>query len=475
MALNYDLVVIGAGPGGYTAALKAAALGMQVAVVDKDKVGGACVNRGCIPTKALLYASNIFSMMQRCDQFGVSTDFISFDYAKMQDYKKRSVQKYRKEIENLFRENGIDFIKGTATIRRERTVEVVNESGREYLRAQNVIIATGARPLVPDIPGLRLPGVINSDRLLAAQNWNFDRVVILGGGVIGVEFATIFQALCSKVTILEKGPHLLGPMDTEVSIELEKQMRKKGISIYCNISLEEIVNEDGLSCVVRLEDGTTTRIKASQVIVAIGRKPYFEGLCGNDVNLEVKDGRLVVDEDFMTSEPGVYAIGDVVARTQLAHVAMAQGTYVVEKLAGKKHSIRLEAVPNGMYVSLPIVPSCIYTHPEIATVGITEQTAIQMGMKVRCGMYTMDGNGKSIISREEDGFIRLIFEAYTNTIVGAQMVCPRATDMIGEMATAIANGLTAEQLSLAMRAHPTYSEGIAAAIEDAMKEESEKA
>ena len=474
MALNYDLVVIGAGPGGYTAALKAAALGMQVAVVDKDKVGGACVNRGCIPTKALLYASNIFSMMQRCDQFGVSTDFISFDYAKMQDYKKRSVQKYRKEIENLFRENGIDFIRGTATIRRERTVEVVNESGREYLRAQNVIIATGARPLVPDIPGLRLPGVINSDRLLAAQNWNFDRVVILGGGVIGVEFATIFQALCSKVTILEKGPHLLGPMDTEVSIELEKQMRKKGISIYCNIYLEEIVNEDGLSCVVRLEDGTTTRIKASQVIVAIGRKPYFEGLCGNDVNLEVKDGRLVVDEDFMTSEPGVYAIGDVVARTQLAHVAMAQGTYVVEKLAGKKHSIRLEAVPNGMYVSLPIVPSCIYTHPEIATVGITEQTAIQMGMKVRCGMYTMDGNGKSIISREEDGFIRLIFEAYTNTIVGAQMVCPRATDMIGEMATAIANGLTAEQLSLAMRAHPTYSEGIAAAIEDAMKEESEK-
>ena len=225
MALNYDLVVIGAGPGGYTAALKAAALGMQVAVVDKDKVGGACVNRGCIPTKALLYASNIFSMMQRCDQFGVSTDFISFDYAKMQDYKKRSVQKYRKEIENLFRENGIDFIRGTATIRRERTVEVVNESGREYLRAQNVIIATGARPLVPDIPGLRLPGVINSDRLLAAQNWNFDRVVILGGGVIGVEFATIFQALCSKVTILEKGPHLLGPMDTEVSIELEKQMR----------------------------------------------------------------------------------------------------------------------------------------------------------------------------------------------------------------------------------------------------------
>lgn len=471
MALNYDLVIIGAGPGGYTAALKAASFGMKVVVVDKDKLGGTCINKGCIPTKALLYASNIFSMMQRCDQFGVSTDFISFDFAKMQDYKKRSVKRYRKEIEKLFEENGVDFIKGTAAIRREKTVEVVNESGKEYLRAKHIIIATGAKPLMPDIPGLRLPGVINSDRLLAAQTWNFDRVVILGGGVIGVEFATIFQALCSKVTILEKGPHLLGPMDTEVSMALEKQLRKKGISIYCNVDLREIVNEDGLNCVVRMENGEVSRIKATQVIVAIGRKPYTEHLFGSDVTLKMNNGRIAVDGDFMTSEPDIYAIGDVAARTQLAHVAMAQGTYVVEKIAGKNHSIRLEAVPNGMYVSLPIVPNCIYTHPEIATVGITEQAANQLGMKVRCGVCTMDGNGKSIISREEDGFIRLIFEAYSNTIVGAQMVCPRATDMIGEMATAIANGLTAEQLSRAMRAHPTYSEGIAVAIEDAMKEE----
>ena len=172
---------------------------------------------------------------------------------------------------------------------------------------------------------------------------------------------------------------------------------------------------------------------------------------------------------FETSEPGIYAIGDVAAKIQLAHVAKAQATYVVEHIAGRPHSFRLEVVPGGMFVSLPIVPSCIYTEPEIATVGITEQTAKALGMKVRCGVYTMEGNGKSIISREEDGFIRLVFEAYTNTIVGAQMVCPRATDMIGEMATAIANGLTAKQLSMAMRAHPTYSEGITAAIEDAMK------
>lgn len=470
MARYYDLIIVGAGPGGYTAAIKAAGYGMKVVVIDQDKLGGVCLNRGCIPTKALLHASNIFSMMQHSDEFGVSTDFISFDFAKMQDYKKRSVRKYRSEVEKLFKKNGIDFVKGTATIRREKMVEVNNESGREYFQGKYVIIATGAKPIMPEIPGIHQAGVVNSDRLLAVSAWNYDRIVIVGGGVIGVEFATIFQALCSKVTIVEKGEHLLGPMDMEVAIELEKQLKQKGISVHCNTTVEEINHEDGLSC--RILDHTTgesSQIKASQVVVAVGRTPYLKNLFGEDVKFEMADGRLKVDADFQTSELGVYAVGDVVARTQLAHVAMAQGTYVVESILNKPHSIRLEAVPTGMYVSLPIVPNCIYTEPEIATVGITEQTANQLGMKVRCGVYTMDGNGKSIISREENGFIRLIFEAYSNTIVGAQMVCPRATDMIGEMATAIANGLTAEQLSRAMRAHPTYSEGISVAIEDAMK------
>lgn len=293
--------------------------------------------------------------------------------------------------------------------------------------------------------------------------------------MIGVEFATIFQALCSSVVIVEKGPHLLGPMDTEVAFALEEQLQDKGITVHCSSVIEQIVEEDGLVCQVKnLNTGEYSKIRANQVVVAVGRTPNMEHLLGEDVSLEIRDGRLAVDGDFMTSEKDIYAVGDVVSRTQLAHVAMAQGTYVVEKIAGKRHTIRLEAVPNGMYVSLPIVPSCIYTVPEIATVGITEQTANNLGLKVRCGIYNMNDNGKSIITGKEKGFIRLIFEAYSNSIVGAQMVCPRATDMIGEMATAIANGLTAEQLSRAMRAHPTYSEGIADAIEDAMKEKEPK-
>ncbi len=469
MLFDYDLIVIGAGPGGYSAALKAAQIGMKVAIVDKDKLGGACVNRGCIPTKALLYASNIFSIMQHSDEFGVSTDFISFDFAKMQDYKKRSVKMYRKNLKALFYESGVDYIKGTARICREKTVEVSNENGMEYLRGKHIIIATGARPVMPDIPGIHLHGVIDSDRLLATRSWNFDRLVIIGGGVIGVEFATIFQALCSRVTIVEKSPHLLGPMDQEVSQALERQLRDKGIMIHCNSSVTEIAQADGLNCVIRNEQtGATSRIKTGQIVVAVGRKPYVDGLLGPGMSLEMQDGRLAVDRNFMTSEPDIYAIGDVSAKIQLAHVAMAQGTYVVETIAGHPHSVQLEAVPNGVFTSLPIVPNCIYTYPEIATVGITEQEAKALGMKVLCGIRRLDANGKSIIARKEDGFIRLIFEAYSRTLVGAQIICPRATDMIGEMATAIANNLTAQQLLKAMRAHPTYSEGITAAIIDAI-------
>lgn len=469
MAIHYDLLIIGAGPGGYTAALKAAGFGLKTAVIEKEKLGGVCLNRGCIPTKALLHSSSIFSMLQQSDEFGVSADFVSFDFKKMQDYKKRSVKAYRNEIRDLFESNQIDLIQGTAKIRRGKTVVVRHGGGKEFYEADHIIIATGSRPVIPDIPGIGCAGVVSSERLLAAESWNYDRLTIIGGGVIGVEFATIFNSLCSKVTIIEQGSHLLGPMDLEVARQLEKELSAKGITICCNARVKEIREQDGLTCFIE-QEGKEFSVRSGQVLTAVGRVPNMDGLFGDDVEFAINDGRLVVDSEFMTSEPDIYAVGDVAAQTQLAHVAAAQGTYVVEQIAGREHSVKLSVVPNGMYVTLPIVPNCIYTDPEIATVGITEEAARKCKMKVRCGRYEMNGNGKSIISREKTGFIRLIFEAYSNSIVGAQIVCPRATDMISEMATAIANGLTASQLSLAMRAHPTYSEGISAAIEDAMKD-----
>ena len=452
-----------------TAAIQAADFGMKVAVIEEKELGGVCVNRGCIPTKALLYASHIFSLMQTSDEFGIFTDQISFDYGKMQKYKEKSVITYREEIQRMFEEKQIDFIQGKGILRRDRTVEIHGSSGKEYCQGKYVLLATGAKASVPDIPGADLPGVVISDKILNGKEWNYNRIVIIGGGVIGVEMATIFNNLCSQVTIVERNHHLLGPMDHQVALELEEDLKRKGIGIYCSAFQISISKEESLVCTFRSKDNQEISQKAGIILIATGRKPDVSDLFGEDVRPEMKDGRLVVDSAFQTSEKGVYAIGDLVANIQLAHVAAAQGTYVVENLLKKEHSIKLEVVPNGMFVSLPIVPSCIYTTPEIATVGITEETAKAYGMKVRVGHYSMNENGKSIITRADGGFIRLVFEAYSNTIVGAQMICPRATDMIGEMATAIANGLTAVQLSQAMRAHPTYSEGIKYAIEDAMR------
>lgn len=471
MARQYDLIVVGAGPGGYTAAIKAADHGMKVAVIEERELGGVCVNRGCIPTKSLLYASHIFSLMQTSDEFGIFTDQISFDYGKMQRYKDKAVRTYREEIGRAFEQKKIDLISGTGILRRDRTVEVHNSEGKEYYQGTHVILATGAKPMIPPIPGADLPGVVTSDQILTGKDHNYSRVVIIGGGVIGVEMATIFNNLCNQVTIIERNDHLLGPMDRQVAQELETDLKGKGIDIHCSVSNIQIDKEDSLVCIFETAEGKTLCQKAGIVLVAAGRKPDMSRLCGDDIHLETdpKTGKLKIDGAFQTSEEGVYAIGDLVADIQLAHVAAAQGTFVVENLAKVEHSIKLEVVPNGMFVSLPIVPSCIYTTPEIATVGITEETARMYGMKVRVGCYSMNENGKSIITGSDSGFIRLVFEAYSNSIVGAQMICPRATDMIGEMATAIANGLTAAQLSFAMRAHPTYSEGIKAAIEDAME------
>lgn len=477
MARKFDIVIIGAGPGGYTAALKAAELGMKTAIVEARKIGGTCVNKGCIPTKALLHASNLFHIMQNSDAFGVSTDFISFDFKKMQKYKKEAVVKYREEIEMALEKCQVEVIHGTAILRRNRTVEVeLSDGGREFLEGGAVIIATGARPIMNQIPGSDLPGVWNSDRLLAAESWNFDRLTIMGGGVIAVEFATMFSNLCSRVTIVEKKKHLMAPMDDVMSVVLEEELKRKGIQVYCDATVTEILEEDGgLNAVITPNDGgEPIKIRAGQILMAIGRQPEVDRLLGSDISLEMDHGRIAVNSEFETSEPGIYAIGDVCAGIQLAHVAAAQGTYVVERLAGKPHSVKLQVVPSGMYASLPIVPNCIYTDPEIATVGLTEEAAREQGLKVRCGHFSMGENVKSIITGEEQGFIRLVFEAYSNTIIGAQMMCPRATDMIGEIATAIANGLTAEQMSFAMRAQPTYNEGIGAAIADAMRQRQEE-
>ncbi len=460
----FDLIIIGAGPGGYAAAEHAAKFGMKTAVIEERELGGTCINRGCIPTKSLIYAARLYSIMNHCGQFGLQFEQGSFDLKKIFSYKDDAVGQFREGIRHKFQENGITYIEGHARVIGSKSVRVAAADGSETTYgAQHILIASGARPAIPPIPGVLLPGVVTSREVLSEPVWNYDRFVIIGGGVVGIEFATVFNALGAQVSVIEQAERLLPPMDEELSENLESLLRSRGIEVYTGAQVERITNEGGLACCFT-QAGVERTLPATRILVAVGRRANIDNLTGENVSLETRNGRIVVNGDFITSIRGVYAVGDVIEGIQLAHLASAQGIHVVEKLAGKPSSVLLSTVPSGAFVDLPIVPSCIYIDPEIASVGISEAEAKRHGISVKCGRYSMSGNGKAIISKEESGFIKLVFEAHSRMLIGAQMICPRATDMIGELATAIANGLTARHLMFAMRAHPTFNEGIAEAI-----------
>lgn len=471
MTEQYDLIIIGAGPAGYTAALKAADFGMSVAVVEKERLGGVGLNTGCVPAKALLYASSFYSGLKHAAGFGVHIEGAEFDFARMQSYKDRAVEEYRSQIQKLFKNDRITLIQGTGVLHADNVVEVSAGSGAGFYKGSYVLLAAGAEPVIPDIPGVELPQVLTSRDILEAGEWSFDKLLIIGGGVIGVELAAVFADLGSKVILIEQDSRILNPMDPLISECMEENLRNKGVDVRCNTSVMEIrkTSGDRVSCMLR-QDGTWREEPADRVLVAVGRKPVMDKVLAEDCQVQVADGRAVIKRTYKTTQDKVYAVGDMIARMRLFHVAAAQASYVVEHIAGRVHGMQLSVVPNGMFVELPVVPSCIYTSPEIASVGFTEEDAHHYNMKVISGQAFMKENGRAILAQEQTGFVRLIFEDYSKTLVGAQMMCPRATDMIGELATAIANSLTAYQLSTAMRAQPTFSEAITVAIEDALKD-----
>lgn len=466
MAEMYDLLIIGAGPGGYVAARKAARLGMHVLIVDKKELGGTCINRGCISTKALIHASSLFREMQECEKFGLFADNVRFDLQKIYQYKDESAAAMRKELQAEFRELGICFVRGHAVIYGGKTVRVTKEDGVvEVFRAKNILIATGAKANEIDIPGMDLQGVMTSEELLTANDRLYDRLLILGGGVIGLEIATVFNALGTEVTVIEATDRLLPKLDREFSDALEEILVKRGITIYKESLLESITKEDRLCCHF-VANGKNENLDVDGVLVSVGRSANTEGLFAPELPIKTEKGKVIVDEFFRTNIPGIYAIGDVIEGVQLAHVASAQATYVVERMNELQPSVMLDMVPSGLFVAMSIIPSCLYTNPEIASVGLSEEDAKKYGVPVRCGKYIMKTNGQSIISKEEQGFMKVVFAADSDVLLGAQMMCPRATDMIGELATAIANNLTSRQLMYAMRAHPTFNEAVSGAVED---------
>ena len=452
---DYQLLVIGAGPGGYVAALQAAKRGLKTAVIESREVGGTCLNRGCIPTKTLLHSSEIVTSLSEGGRFGVAASDTQVDVPVIFARKNEVCQKLSGGIEGLFKAAKIDLLKGKGTLLGTGLVKFTGEDGEKTVSADNILLASGSVPARPPIPGLDLPGVMTSDELLEGSDHVYESIVIIGGGVIGVEFATFYAALGCKVTVVEGLDRLLPNMDRELGQSLAMIFKKRGIDVYTGAMVSGVEKDGDKLCVKFACKGNDLGVSAEKVLCAIGRRPNTEGLFAEGLNIDMDGRRIKVDENYQTSVSGVYAIGDVSSKIQLAHVASAQGTDCIERMTG------------GSNVSdVTVVPSCIYCVPEIACVGMTADEAKAAGIEAAVGKYVMFSNGKTVIHGGERAFLKVVAEKASHKIIGAQFMCEHSTDMISEMTTAVTLGLTAEQMLKVMRPHPTYEEGVHDALED---------
>lgn len=457
---DYQVIIIGAGPGGYVAAIECAKQGLKTAVIENRDVGGTCLNRGCIPTKAMLHSAEVYESARNAEKFGVSAEKVSFDFAKIHARRQEVVEKVRSGVESLFKGNKVELIRGTGQLQSDGSVTVTDGEGTKTLTADRVILATGSVPAKPPIPGLTLPGVVTSDELLSGSPAMLPSLVIIGGGVIGVEIASVYAALGCEVTIVEALDRILAVMDKEISQNLAMILKKRGVKL-CTSAMVKEVTKEGDDLTVHYEaKGKEGSVTAAGVLVAIGRRPNTAGLFGEGAELAVERGRITVNEAFATSMPGVYAIGDVSSKIQLAHAASAQGMTVAKAIAAELLGKEAEDP-----TCLGVIPSCIYTSPEIASVGITEQEAKDAGTGVKTGKYLMLGNGKTVIADGERGFIKIVADAESDVVLGAQLMCERATDMLSELTAAVVNKLTVAQLLAAVRPHPTFCEGVTEALE----------
>ena len=451
---DFDLIVIGAGPGGYEAALHAAKLGLKTAVVERREVGGTCLNRGCIPTKALLHASAVYEDTKNGPALGVTAENLSYDLSAMFAYKQQVVEKLRSGIESLFKAAKVTLLRGTGTLSAPNTVTVAGENEGVYT-AQNILLATGSVPARPPIPGLDLPGVMTSDELLNGEGGDFSSLVIIGGGVIGMEFATFYNDLGVAVTVVEGLDRLLPNMDRELGQNLAMIMKKRGVQVFTGAMVKDLEAVDGGLQVNFETKGKLQSVVGEKVLCAIGRSPYTAGLFAEGMAPEMDRRRIRVNERFETSLPGVYAIGDVSSPVQLAHVATAQGIYAVNEIAGRANEM-----------DLSLVPGCVYVRPEIAAVGLTEADAKAKEIPVKTAKALMSANGRTVILNGDRGFMKLVAHAETRKLLGAQLMCANASDMISQLSEAIANGLTPADLLRAMRPHPTFEEALTAALEE---------
>ncbi|WZL73494.1 dihydrolipoyl dehydrogenase [Clostridiaceae bacterium 35-E11] len=446
--MTCDIAILGGGPGGYVAAIKGAQEGKKVIVIEKDKLGGTCLNRGCIPTKALVRSVEVLENIKSSEKYGLGKFEGNYDLGKMIDRKNQVVEQLVSGIGNLMESNNITVLYGAGKFEDKNTLLVEGKDFDATVKAENIIIATGSRPAVLPIPGIDNPNVLNSTEILDMRKLP-SSMVIVGGGVIGMEFAFILNSLGVQVTVVEMMPQILSIVDQEVAEELHNVAITKGIRIHTSAKLERIEKiENGGNLVIVEKGDQKINLVAEKIFISIGRALNTEDMGLEKIGVEMEKRAIKVDKYLQTNVEGIYAIGDVNGQYMLAHVASTEGFIAIDNILGKEKKMEYHAVP-----------SAIFTHPEIACVGLTEKEAVDKGFEVKIGKFPYAANGKSLAAGEEAGFVKIIADEH-GKILGGWIIGYSASDLIPQITLAINNGLTVEDVVNTIYAHPTISECI---------------
>jgi len=448
--MNYDLIVIGTGPGGYVAAIRAAQLGLKTAVIERESLGGICLNWGCIPTKALLKSAQVFEYLNHAADYGIKVEKFSADFEAVVKRSRGVAEGMSKGIQYLMKKNKIDVIMGTGKLKTGKKVEVTDAAGKATIyEAKNIILATGARSR--ELPNLKQDGkkIIGYRQAMVLPSQPKSMVVV-GSGAIGVEFAYFYATMGTKVTVVEFLPNIVPVEDEDVSKQLEKSLKKIGIDVMTEASVEA-VDTAGAGCKVSIKTKTGMQtIEADIVLSAVGIAPNLEGLGLEECSVKTDKGKVITNEFYATNVVGVYAIGDIVAGQALAHVASAEGIICVEKIAGH-HPEPLD------YKN---IPGCTYCNPEIASVGYTEKAAKEAGYTLKVGKFPFSASGKASAAGAKDGFVKVIYDAKYGELLGAHMIGANVTEMIAEIVVARKLETTGHEMLKAVHPHPTMSEAI---------------
>ena len=456
-ATQPDVVIIGSGPGGYVAAIRAGQLGLDTVVVEKDPyLGGTCLHRGCIPTKALLHTADLLQQARDGAKAGVVCAQVSLDIKAAHDHKRKVVTKSAKGVEFLFKKNKVRWIQGTGRLVGGRAVEVTKADGtKERLAATHVVLATGSR--CGDLPHIKADGdrIINSDHALELQEVP-GSLLVLGAGAVGMEFASIYSRFGAKVTVVELLERALPLEDPAVSAEVEKAFRRQGIVVHTATRVEEAKVENGkIRCRAVTAKGEALALEADRLLLGVGRTAVLKDIGLESTKVKIERGRVVVDQFCRTHEEGVYAIGDLIDTPWLAHVASAEGVLAVEHIAGK----------NPRPIDYGQIPSCTYCWPEVGSIGLTEPEAKAKGYEIRVGSFPFSALAKATMLGESIGFVKIVADAKYDEILGVHIIGPHATELLAEASAALRGELTAEELAYTIHAHPTLHEATHEAAE----------